>query len=280
MIIFEGNDIFAFRDPAAIFENGICHLFFTVSEKADGYMYNRIAHSTSRDLKTFSSPKFITKRDNTLNFCSPGNIIPYHGGYLICLCSYPMPMPFRERSYAEDSARLYTIYSPDLIHFEEPTILNPRSDTPVGAVGRMIDPFILPHNGKYYIFYKQNGISMSSSDDFVTWRYCGRAQGGENACVIKTEDGYYLLHSPENGIGIMKSNDMIHWESFSHTTLEQDHWKWAEDRLTAAFATELPSGFAHKYAVFFHGSKKVFPETHGNATLALAFTDDFLHFEY
>ena len=34
------------------------------------------------------------------------------------------------------------------------------------------------------------------------------------------------------------------------------------------------------YYLFFHGSRDVFRETHGNATLAIAFTDDFETYYY
>jgi len=34
------------------------------------------------------------------------------------------------------------------------------------------------------------------------------------------------------------------------------------------------------YYLFFHGSRDVFRETHGNATLAIAFTDDFDTYYY
>jgi hypothetical protein len=62
-IIFSGNEKFAYRDPACFFYDGKYHLFFTVSEKENGYMFNRVAHSVSLDLKSFSSPEFITEKD-------------------------------------------------------------------------------------------------------------------------------------------------------------------------------------------------------------------------
>ena len=50
--------------------------------------------------------------------------------------------------------------------------------------------------------------------------------------------------------------------------------------LIAAFAMKAPNDFKYKYIIFFHGSVDVFPETHGNATLASAFTNDFKKFYY
>lgn len=50
-IIFSGDERFAYRDPACYFFDGEYHLFFTVSEKENGYMFNRVGHSVSKDLK-------------------------------------------------------------------------------------------------------------------------------------------------------------------------------------------------------------------------------------
>ena len=39
MIIFNGNDKFAYRDPTCFYKDGTYYLFYTVSEKDGGYMY-------------------------------------------------------------------------------------------------------------------------------------------------------------------------------------------------------------------------------------------------
>jgi len=41
---------------------------------------------------------------------------------------------------------------------------------------------------------------------------------------------------------------------------------------------EAPEQTGYKYVMFFHGSRNVYPETHGNASLAMVFTDDFVSF--
>ena len=280
MIIFKGNERFAYRDPACCFEDGICHLFFTVSEKDDGYMYNRIAHSQSSDLKNWTIPEFITPKDTELNFSSPGNIIRHNGEFLICICSYPLTKPFAEEWIAHDTARLYLIRTKDFKSYSEPELINPKGNTLPDDLGRMIDPYILEKNDGYYLFFKQNGVSLSRSQDLKNWEFLGSTDGGENVCVLEHNGEYLLIHSPENGIAIAKSNDLENWSDYLYTTLLQDEWDWAAGRLTAAFAAKLPEGSAYKYIMFFHGSKDVFPETHGDATLAAAFTDDFESFVY
>lgn len=280
MIIFRGNDKYAYRDPACYFYKGKCHLFFTVSEKDNGYMYNRIGHSASSDLKQWSKPEIITVKDKALNFSSPGNIIKYNDEYIMCICSYPMPRPFGEYPYADETARLYTIKTKDFKSFDTPKLLNPKGHMQVSELGRMIDPYIIKKEGLYYLFFKQNGVSLSSSVNITDWKYIGNAEGGENACVIKYNGGYLLIHSPENGIAFSMSENLRDWKEYSHTTLKQSEWNWAKGRLTAAFAAELPSGVKYKYIMFFHGSEDVYPETHGNATLAAAFTNDFKNYVY
>lgn len=76
-IIFKGNETEAFRDPTCYFHNGRYHLFFTKSLKENGYMYNMVARSSSKDLINWTTPETITQKDNSLNYCSPGSIIPY-----------------------------------------------------------------------------------------------------------------------------------------------------------------------------------------------------------
>lgn len=276
-IIFKGDEKFAYRDPACYFANGTYHLFFTVSEKENGYMYNRVAHSVSKDLKSFSDPEYITEKNYATNFCSPGNVIRSGDEYLICVSSYPMPFKYSERPYADDSARLFFIKTRDFVNYSSPLHIYPKGED-CQDDGRMIDPFILKNGEEYLLFFKQNGVSLSRSLDLKSWEYVGRTDGGENACVITEDDRFILIHSPENGIGVKASSDLKSWHDIGTYTLGQGtpDFDFASGRLTAAFAMKNESEAPYKYVVFFHGSRAdSHPETHGAASLALAFTDDF-----
>ncbi|MBR2343261.1 MAG: hypothetical protein IKA64_03310 [Clostridia bacterium] len=274
-IIFNGNERIAYRDPACYCYNGEYHLFFTVSEKENGYMFNYVAHSVSRDLKSFSEPKIITEKNNKANFCSPGNVIEHGGEYLICVTSYPMPVPYSEKPCADSTARLFFIRTRDFKSFSAPERIYPKGRE-CADEGRMIDPFVLDGGNGYLLFFKQNGVSVSRSRDLESWEFLGHTDGGENACVIKDEDRYLLIHSPRNGIGIKESRDLRVWEDVGVYTLDQEHWDFASGRLTAAFAMPLPSELGYRYVVFFHGSRAdSYPETHGEASLAYAYTNDF-----
>ena len=154
-IIFNGSEKTAYRDPACYYYNGEYHLFFTVSEKENGYMYNRVGHSVSTDLVSFSEPELITVKDCTQNYCSPGNIIKHDDEYLICVTSYPMRAPYSERYYADETARLFFIKTKDFKTFSLPERIYPKGKE-VANEGRMIDPYVLEKDGEYLLFFKQN----------------------------------------------------------------------------------------------------------------------------
>ena len=283
-IIFKGNEKYAYRDPACIFAEGVYHLFFTISEKCDGYMYNFVAHSTSRDLKSFSEPEIITERDKKKNFCSPGDVIRVGDKYRIFVTSYPMPDPFSVRWFADDSARLFFIETEDFVHFSEPERIYPKGKGCTDE-GRMIDPYVIEDKGdvgRFLLLFKQNGVSISESRDLVNWKYLGRIDGGENACVVSVGDKYVMLHSPENGIGVKESHDLASWCEVGVFLPKESLEEWASGRLTAAFAMENPDTSAeYKYIVFFHGSvSDSYPETHGKASLAMYFTNDFKEYKF
>ena len=273
-IVFKGTQKIAYRDPACFYYKGKYHLFFTISEKENGYMYNCVGHSVSSNLCEFTKPEIITVKDNTQNYCSPGNVIEYNGEYLICVTSYPMKVPFAEQSYADDTARLFFIKTKDFKTFSNPVRIYPKGKGEINE-GRMIDPFVLKYEKEYRLFFKQNGISVSRSIDLENWEFLGTTDGGENVCVIQEKERYVLIHSPRNGIGVKESNDLKSWKDIGVYTLEEKHLDFASGRLTAGFAMPINNS-EYKYIVFFHGSlANSEPETHGSATLAFAYTNDF-----
>lgn len=281
-IIFEGTPKLAYRDPTCICVDGRYHLFFTVSEKENGYMYNYVAYSKSEDLVNFSDPILLTEKDSAKNFCSPGNIIAVGNRYRICVTSYPMPFPFSQKGYADETARLFWIDTEDFVHFSEPKRIFPKGSS-CADEGRMIDPFVLEdkdQQGRYLLFFKQNGVSMSESYDLENWNYLGHIEGGENACVLVEDGLYHLIHSPHNGIGHKTSKDLVDWTDCGVCLPKVTEQAWAAGRLTAAFAmkNENPK-IEYRYIVFCHGSRKEsMPETHGDASLAMCYTDDFTEY--
>ena len=284
--IFRGDTRFAYRDPAVHIHAGVFRLFFSFLEREpDGRVYAYLGLSQSRDLAAWTEPRRLTPRDQALNFSSPGNIIRYAGRWVLCLQTYPTPA---DEVFASDDARLWAMQSRDLEDWSAPELLRVKGpDVPVEDMGRMIDPYLLQDkddSGKWWCFYKQNGVSMSWSHDLETWTEFGHAPSGENVCVLQEGDEYWLVHSPNSGVGLKKSRDWVHWDDCGLFDLPQDSWPWAAGRLTAGFVLDMR---AHpdigRFLLFFHGSTVAGVaerETHGEASLALAWSRDLVKWEW
>ncbi len=77
--LFAGNDTLAFRDPAAIYENGVFHLYFSLVRIENDSIFSYVATSTSVNLKDWTEPRILTERDQNLDYSSPGNVIRFGG---------------------------------------------------------------------------------------------------------------------------------------------------------------------------------------------------------
>ena len=134
--------------------------------------------------------------------------------------------------------------SKDLKNWGEPEIIRVKGPgVEIAKMGRMIDPYILEdkdEKGKWWCFYKQNGVSMSYSYDFQNWTFFGHTESGENVCVLNESNEYILFHSPSNGISIKRSSDLNTWNDWGNLiTLGQDEWNWAKGRITAGTVMNL-----------------------------------------
>ena len=285
-IILQGDIRRAYRDPAVLFHAGVFRLFFTCGEREDdGRIYFRLGASQSRDLVTWTKPRLLTPRDPTLNFSSPGNVVRHNGRWVLCLQTYPTP---GNELFATEDARLWTMTSADLDTWSAPELLRVKGpDVPVSEMGRMIDPFLLQDKDdprKWWCFYKQNGVSMSWSYDLEHWTCFGSARSGENVCVLREGDEYWLIHSPANGLGLKRSRDLVHWEDCGLLALPQAQWPWAGGRLTAGFVLDMRSHpDIGRFLLFFHGTPVAATaarETHGEASLALAWSDDLRRWDW
>ncbi len=286
-VLFAGDSTNAYRDPAAIYHRGWLYLYFTwVKTEQDGTAYSYVAWSRSQDLRHWTEPVIITPRDKRLDFGSPGDVIPTKDGWLLCLQTYPRP---HKEKYGNRDSRIWTMSSPDLHRWSEPEILRVKGpEVAVAGMGRMIDPYLFKDKdipGKWWCFYKQNGISRSWSYDLKRWTYAGTTPAGENPCVIVDDGEYELFHSPPNGIGIKRSTDLQNWRDEGVLTLGQREWRWAQGRLTAGFVLDLRKDPAIGEALmFFHGSQ--FPEEDPRggfdnfASIGLAWSSDLRHWSW
>ena len=265
-ILLKGDARTAYRDPAAVYHEGVFYLFFTkvVVEENDAiFMYTAMSRST--DLRQWSEPQTLTPRDSRLNYSSPGNAIRHGKEWILCLQTYPRPdlkwKPDGVLTYANADARLFIMRSRDLEHWSEPELLHVLGpDVPREKMGRMIDPFLvrdLHEPDIWWCFFKREGkIGYSRSRDLVHWEYRGSAATGENPCVIPHKGKYRLYYSPENGVYCKESDDLVHWREVGDCLrLGQDDWLWTQGRLTAGFVLDLKkTESVGKYLMFFHGS--------------------------
>ena len=284
-IVFKGDEKTAYRDPAVLFHNKTIYLFFTLVRTEEGLVYSYTAMSKSKDLKKWSPIKIITPRDMSLDFSSPGNVVKFKNEWILCLQTYPRPhykvseMP----RFGTGDARLYIMRSKDLENWSTPEIMKVKGpEVSFKNMARMIDPYLLEDKselGKWWCFYKQNGVSMSYSYDLHKWNYFGHTESGENASVLYENGEYILMHSPKNGIGIKKSKDLKTWEDYGDLiTLGQKDWDWAKGRITAGTVINLKkeSHFG-KYLLFFHGSGPKTEEEGDfdkNASIGIAWSND------
>lgn len=287
-VIFKGDSLTAYRDPAILYDNKTFYLFFTLVEtEKDGKVFSYTATSSSKDLKNWSLPDKITPRDQKLDYCSPGNVIKFKDEWILCLQTYPRPDYYNYKGirYGDASARIFIMRSKDLITWSKPEVLKVKgNDVPVENMGRMIDPYLIEdkdEKGKFWCFYKQSGVSMSYSTDFISWVFFGNTESGENACVLIENNEYILFHSPSNGIGIKTSKDLKTWTSSGTLiTLGQKQWEWAKGRITAGAVINLKDvKGVENYLMFFHGSGPL-KENEGdfdrNASLGIAWSSDLI----
>lgn len=282
--IFKGDDTTAYRDPAAIYANGTFHLYFTLVRIESDSVFSYVAQSSSKDLKHWSEPQIITPRDQSLNFSSPGNVVRDGDEWVLCLQTYPRPGHVISQGvrYGNETSRIYTMRSKDLEHWKEPELIRVKGDIPAEDMGRMIDPYLIRKDGTWWCFYKQNGVSMSTSEDLEHWTFQGSANAGENVCILRRDDGSYVMfHSPANGIGIKTSDDLNSWsDDIAILTFGQDGWPWARGRLTAGAVIDCREvDGVGQYLMFFHGSGPL-SETEGdfdrNSSIAMAWSGDLI----
>ena len=286
-IVLQGDENTAYRDATAVYHDGVIYLYVTmIRTEEEGRIYSYTALSRSSNLRDWSKPVIVTPKGQRLNYSSPGNVIRYGDEWIMCLQTYPRPDYKRGRPvrWADQTARIFIMRSPDLVHWSAPELLRVKGpDVPVEEMGRMIDPYLIEDKdepGKWWCFYKQNGVSMSWSTDLENWHFFGSTESGENVCVLIDNDEYVLMHSPPNGMGIKRSKDLKNWQAVGELiTLGQQNWPWAETRLTAGFVLDLrDQPQIGKYILFFHGSGPGKEKTQDNVDayccIGIAWSDD------
>jgi len=293
-VIHRGTPTTAHRDPAALYHDGQFRLFFThVTRAKSGTYYWQLAETRSRDLISWTEPRLLTPRDQSLNYSSPGNVIRLADRWVMCFQSFPTTPG--NRVFATDAARLWTMESRDLESWSDPALLKVRGDdVPREEMPHLIDPYLIRDNddpGTLWCFYKYKRRSIRLShtrdlDDLGGWTPFGRASNaGENPSVLENDGGYVMVYAiPGNAIGFKRSDDLTDWKDLRSITLGQNDWPWAQGRITAATILDLRHvPRVGKYVMFFHGSSEAGKEqwaSHGRASLGLAWSDDLIRWQW
>lgn len=290
-ILFKGDEKTAYRDPAVLFHNDQFFLFFTLVKTINEEIYSFTATSKSFDLVNWSPINILTPKDQNLNFSSPGNVVRYKDKWLLCLQTYPRPdyISGDKVRYGSNDSRIFIMESKDLENWSPPKLLKVKGPSiSKDKMGRMIDPYLIEdkdEKGKWWCFYKQNGVSMSYTYDFLNWTFYGNTNSGENVCVLNDGGVYLMFHSPSNGIGIKRSSNLRDWQSFgSQITLGQKHWRWAKGRITAGAVVDLREiKGIERYVMFFHGSgpnKESEGDFDKNSSLGIAWSEDLVNWDW
>ncbi len=281
-VILPQTECCAYRDPAVFYDKGTFYLYCSVVEYENETSYFRIGLSKSTDLVNWSKAEYLTPRDKTKEYSSPGNLFQHNGAYYLCMQTY-----CRENGefYGNEKSRVFTMKTTDFEHFDAPVLLKVKGDdVSEEKMGRMIDPYLvrdIDEPEKIWCFYKQNGVSYSYSYDMEHWHYVGSTSCGENVCVLERENAYVVIHSPENGIGFLKSKDLVSFEQALPTTyLAQSSCPWAKDRITAGFALDLKKATGQEgYLMFYHGDDDWNKKHPFGGSVAIAYTKDFVDYQ-
>ena len=289
--LFRGTPTSAYRDPAVVFADGTFHLFMTWVFARDDQVQATVVQSDSQDLVHWTKPKALFPSDPNLNYSSPGNVVRDGDAWVMCFQTYPRPgarlsdIPPR---YGNADCRLYVSRTRDFRVWSPPELLKVKGpDTSFADMGRMIDPYLVKApDGLWHCFFKQNGVSFSTSRDLKTWTFRGRADAGENVCVIPADGGGWLMmHSPWNGLALKRSSDLLTWTDVPGLiTLGQKDWPWAKGRLTAgAILDARKLAGIGRYLLFFHGSGPKTEEAGDfdrNASVGIAWSEDLVNWEW
>lgn len=210
------------RDPAVTLHDGLAYLYFT------HYDYtNRVWHigmATTEDFVDYSEISLISPS----GYASPGNVIRVGDEFVICYQQY------REFPHTICLAR-----STDLRTWGEPQVVfNTGPDNVWNIDGRVIDPYLVEGEGRYYCYYTgstrwgrssgHNLIGVAASDDLETWEDLTpdrpaigvdheweEPDGNENNCVIRRGDRWFMLYSAalaRQQIAWAESDDLVNWE--------------------------------------------------------------------
>jgi len=210
------------RDPAVFLRDDLAYVFFTY------YDFNKvtwhIGMATTDDFVGFSEIRLISPE----GYASPGNVIQVGDQFVLCYQQY--------RNFPHT---ICLSRSHDLYHWSEPEVVfNTGSDNRWNIDRRVIDPYLVVWDKKYYCFYTgstrwgrpsgYNMIGVACSNDLENWEDLTldkpaigvdfdweEPDGNENNCVVRKNGKWFMLYSASlanQRIAWAVSDDLIHWQ--------------------------------------------------------------------
>ena len=212
-----------------------------------------VARRLTKDFVTFEDDRDITPK----NFASPGEVIWWHGRYILPFQSYPCA-----------PQKLYFAESADGASWSQPrAFLEQALTLPWNQDRRAIDPSFVLHEGRLHCFFVGSdgywqrspdranllGHAVTQDPSLQDWTIISRDQplmgrdrapdGVENVVVYRTGDHWTMLFSEglvDQHLALAQSADLLHWQPLGRVTIEPQHWLaakygapfvWQEDDL-------------------------------------------------
>ena len=271
------------RDPAAIYHNGLFHLYFTVQFEQqrwgmpEGY---QIFMMTTPDFRTFSYPKPVTPR----GYVSPGNIVYHNGKWLMSITRYPWP------------TAVSMVESEDLLNWSEPRIVIPTFHGPYWGndAHGPIDGYIFKWKERLWMLYsdyakgsRAQHLGLACSSDGVDFEnittdaplldsdFYNSNRGIENASIVADGDRLFLFCSvgmPEQHIAVLESDDIMKWPVLDSSAeiggLQQE---WSKYVACAQFVADWRKELGH-WAMLYMGTR--FKDPYARMMFGMAISDD------
>ena len=96
---------------------------------------------------------------------------------------------------------------------DQPKILSPAERRK--EIREIHSPFILPHDGQYWMFYGYSPIRYATSTDLWSWQPRGelfRQEGSARDPSVMQHDGlFYMSYTSRQSVLVRTSRDLLHW---------------------------------------------------------------------
>ena len=209
------------RDPAVFLHEGTAYVFFTHYDFRQRRWH--VGLSETRDFREFSPIRLVSPE----GYASPGNVLRVGDEFVLCYQQY---RNFPHTLCLARSRNLRDWSAPEVI-------FNTGPENRWNADGRVIDPYLVQWQGRYYCYYVgsdrwgkpsgHNFIGVAGSDDLKHWVDLSpevptigvdfpweEPDGNENNCVLWHEGRWVMLYSASlrrQCIAWATSDDLIHW---------------------------------------------------------------------